>query len=73
MKSQLLKSESRKGYYMFDYVIQPDRQPERHLVVRGHTWACVVFVLQQFEREWRSSIGPRPVVGRLRYHRVLCD
>lgn len=38
VKSQLIKSESRKGYYIFDYVIQPDRQPERHLVVRGHTW-----------------------------------
>lgn len=35
MKSKLLKSESRKGYYVFDYTIQPDRQPERHLVVRG--------------------------------------
>lgn len=31
MESKLLKYEGRKGAYYYDYVIQPDGQPKRHL------------------------------------------
>lgn len=68
VKSKLIKSESRKGYYVFDYTIQPDRQPERHLVVRawvGFVWRgalCSMLYAQaesQADRIW-SSPGSAP-------------
>ena len=37
METKLLKAETRKAGYYFDYLIQPDRQPKRHLLVsHGH-------------------------------------
>lgn len=61
MDSRLYTAESRKGYFFYDYEVQPDGQPKRHLqtifAVLGEEEVLVTFTAQCLD-EYFTTFKP---------------
>ena len=59
VESKLITAESRKGYFYYDYVVQPEGQPKRHLLtiftVLGEEQVLATFTAQCLEEQYEAA------------------
>jgi len=59
VESTLLAAESRNGYYYYDYTVQPEGQPKRHLLtiftVLGEEQVLATFTAQALEEQYPAA------------------